>query len=108
MFDPHHNAKDAPYYLVNGSLAGSWTGLDPDVIVVPWNFETRAESLRFFTSRGHRQLIAGYYDSDPAKIRDWLAAAVPVRDSVLGVMFTTWRDDYSQLETFGNELGRPR
>ena len=54
MFDPNHNAVKGPYYLVDGSLLGSWEGLDRDVVVVPWHYEKRAESLRFFAARGHR------------------------------------------------------
>ena len=98
MFDPNHNAVPGPYYLVNGPLTGSWDGLDQDVIIVPWYFEKRAESLKFFADRGHRQVIAGYYDADPAKVADWLAAAKKVPGSVLGVMYTTWKNDYSNLE----------
>ena len=38
MFDPNHNAhKD--YYLVRGDLAGSWEGLDREVIIVTWAFQ---------------------------------------------------------------------
>ena len=106
MFDPNHNATKGPFYLVNGSLARSWEGLERDVIIVPWYFETRAESLQFFAAHGHRQLIAGYYDTDPVNIRAWLQAATTVPDSIVGVMYTTWRDDYSQLEAFRHEIGR--
>jgi hypothetical protein len=99
MFDPNHNAVDKPYYLVNGPLGGSWEGLDKDVIILPWYFEKRAESLRFFADRGNRQVIAGYYDSDPQNIQKWLAAAKGV-PGVLGVMYTTWQNKYSDLEAF--------
>ena len=61
MFDPHHNAVD-DYYLVNGTLAGSWEGLPPRVIIANWNGGHMRESLDFFADRGHRQVIAGYYD----------------------------------------------
>lgn len=98
MFDPHHNAhKD--YYLVRGDLAGSWEGLDKDVIVVPWYFGKRNESLKWFADRGHRQLIAGYYDAAPEKVRDWLDAAKKV-NGVIGVMYTTWQNQYTDLESF--------
>ena len=53
MFDPHHNAVDK-YYLVNGSLKGSWEGLARDVIIANWNGDKAAESLKFFADRGHR------------------------------------------------------
>jgi len=33
--------------------------------------------LKFFAGLGNRQLIAGYYDSAPARITDWLDAAAP-------------------------------
>jgi len=98
MFDPHHNAhKD--YYLVRGDLTGSWEGLDKEVIVVPWYFEKRAQSLKFFADRGHRQVIAGYYDAKPENVRDWLAAAKPF-PGVMGVMYTTWQHKYADLERF--------
>jgi hypothetical protein len=102
MFDPHHNAK-ADYYLVNGDLTGSWEGLDKDVVIVNWNSGKAAESLKFFADRGHRQLIAGYYDGPLSKTRQWLDKAKGV-PGVLGVMFTTWKSDYSQLEAFGKML----
>jgi hypothetical protein len=103
MFDPNHNAhKD--YYLVRGNLAGSWEGLDKDVIIVPWYFEKRNESLRWFAGRGHRQLVAGYYDHEPEQVRQWLAAARGV-SGVLGVMYTTWQHKYEDLEKFAEMLG---
>jgi hypothetical protein len=98
MFDPHHNAH-ADYYLVRGDLAGSWEGLDKDVIIVPWYFEKRVESLKWFAGRGHRQVIAGYYDAAPERVRDWLEAARPYA-GVEGVMYTTWQRRYEDLERF--------
>ena len=104
MFDPNHNAVPGPYYLVNGPLTGSWDGLDQEVIILPWYFEKRAESLKFFAERGNKQVIAGYYDADPDKVADWLAAAKKVPGSVLGVMYTTWKNDYSNLEKFSTAI----
>lgn len=98
MFDPHHNARPN-YYLVRGDLRGSWEGLDAEVIVVPWYFEKRAESLAWFAGRGHRQLIAAYYDAPPERVRDWLAAARP-HPGIEGVMYTTWQQRYDDLERF--------
>jgi len=100
MFDPHHNAVPGPYYLVNGPLTGSWEGLPREVTIMQWNFGHRVESLQFFANRSHAQVIAGYYDAPPEKIRDWLEAAKAVPESVQGVMYTTWKHDYSQLEKF--------
>ena len=98
MFDPHHNARDE-FYLVNGDLAGSWEGLPKDMTVVNWNSGKPRESLPFFGGRGHRQVLAGFYDHDPKRITDWLRAAEGV-PGVDGVMYTTWRGDFSQLEAF--------
>jgi hypothetical protein len=100
MFDPHHNAVPGPYYLVNGPLTGSWEGLPKEVTIMQWNFGKRAESLKFFADRGNAQVIAGYYDAPVEKVREWLAAAKAVPGSVQGVMYTTWKHDYSQLEKF--------
>jgi len=99
MFDPNHNAhKD--YYLVRGDLTGSWEGLDKEVIIVPWYFEKRAASLKFFADRGHHQVIAGYYDHKPEQIADWMRAAKPW-PGVDGVMYTTWQRAYKDIERFG-------
>ncbi|MGE0759094.1 MAG: hypothetical protein AB7O38_18905, partial [Pirellulaceae bacterium] len=98
MFDPHHNARDK-YYLVRGDLSGSWKGLPPDVTIVNWNHGQASKSLPFFGSRGHRQVLAGYYDHAPRAIRDWLSRAQPA-DGVDGVMYTTWRSNFQELEAF--------
>jgi hypothetical protein len=98
MFDPHHNAR-RDYYLVRGDLSGSWEGLDKEIIILPWYFEKRAQSLRWFAQRGHRQVIAGYYDDKPEYIRQWLDAARRV-EGVIGVMYTTWQQKYDDLERF--------
>lgn len=105
MFDPHHNAVKGPYYLVNGSLEGSWEGLEPEVIILPWYFSKRAESLKFFAERGHKQVIAGYYDAKPEKVAEWLTAAKAHPRSVVGVMYTTWQKKYDDLEKFAEVIG---
>ncbi len=104
MFDPYHNAVDK-YYLVGGTLAKSWEGLDKSVIIANWNSGKAADSLRFFDGRGHRQVIAGYYDTDDVKgeIRRWAEAARGV-GGVRGCMYTTWRNDYKDLEKYADEV----
>jgi hypothetical protein len=99
MFDPHHNAH-AGYYLVNGDLTGAWEGLDKDVTVGVWYREKRAESMKFFSDRGHRLMIAGYYDAPVDGMRQWLEAAAGVSAFVDGTMYTTWRQNYADLEAF--------
>ena len=104
MFDPHHNArKTGRYYLVKGDgpWHGSWEGLDKDITIVNWHGHPsgRTESLTHFASRGHRQILAGYYDGPPERITAWLGDAGKVR-GVVGVMYTTWRRSYDDLEKF--------
>lgn len=98
MFDPNHNAR-TDFYLVRGDLTGSWEGLDPRVTIVNWNFGQRDKSLRFFAGRGHRQIIAGYYDSDVQDVKKWLASAKGV-PGITGIMYTTWEHNYDALEEF--------
>ncbi len=99
MFDPNHNARNQ-YYLVNGDLSGSWEGLDAEVIVVPWAFEFRDKSMAFHASRGHHQVLAGYYDQPQAlNAAAWIQSAAHV-EHVDGIMFTTWENHYESLEAF--------
>jgi hypothetical protein len=104
MFDPYHNAH-AHYYLVHGSLAGSWRGLSRKVVVMNWNFGRRAASLKFFATRGYRQIIAGYYDSPLANLRLWMASAAGMH-GIIGYMYTTWRGNYHKLRAFAQMVRR--
>ncbi len=104
MFDPHHNAgKTGKYYIVKGDgpWYGSWEGLPEDVVVVNWNGREgiRSNSMKHFSERGHKQILAGYYDAAPEKISDWMRDAEAV-EGVIGVMYTTWRSNYTDLEEF--------
>jgi hypothetical protein len=105
MFDPHHNAQK-DYYLVRGDLKGSWEGLDPQIVILPWYFDKRDQSLQWFANRGHRQIIAGYYDGRPDQISQWLQSAKYTR-GLTGVMYTTWQNKYADLERFA-QLVRDR
>jgi len=100
MFDPYENAV-ARYYLVEGSLAGGWNGLDRSVEIVNWS--DRIDSYRWFARRGHAQALAGYYDGEEPPTDRWLPR---VRREVplTGVMYTTWKSDYTQLEPFAAAL----
>jgi hypothetical protein len=102
MFDPFHNAHDH-YYAVNGDAGGSWEGLDQEVIVATWNFKAIGPSLKWFASRGHRQVIVGYFDHDTSEIAEWIKAATSLK-GISGAMYMTWRQDYSQLGTFADRM----
>ncbi|WP_182871366.1 hypothetical protein [Stieleria mannarensis] len=98
MFDPHHNARDK-FYLVQGDLARSWEGLPDGMTIVNWNHGQASESLPFFGKQGFKQVLAGYYDSDPRRIRSWLSLGDD-DDGINGVMYTTWTGNFDHLEAF--------
>jgi hypothetical protein len=111
MFDPNHNAqKTGPYYLVkgNGPWYGSWKGLDKDVVIINWNSDPakRAESMRHFAGLGQRQILAGYYDGPVDSIRGWLRDGRQVQ-GITGAMYTTWRQQYRDVEAFASQLKQP-
>jgi hypothetical protein len=106
MFDPHHNAVKE-FYLVNGDLTGSWEGLPKDMLIVNWNSGQPTKSLSFFADRGHPQVLAGYYDAPPEKIRDWQATGKDLK-GIRGAMYTTWQSNFSDLEIFAHAAwGQP-
>lgn len=103
MFDPNHNAVDN-YYLVNGTLKGSWDGLDKSMTILNWNGGKLGESARFFAGRGHKQVIAGYYDVDDLSgFTDWDTKAKGV-PKVVGFMYTTWQQKYGLLDEYGKAM----
>ena len=75
MFDPLHNAVDN-YYAVNGSLTGSWKGLDKGIGIVNWHGGLMGKNSQFFADLGLQQILSGYYDGDEdgSAIAKWLAA----------------------------------
>lgn len=103
MFDPMHNAVDN-YYAVNGTLKGSWEGLDKDVGIVNWHGELLGKNLPFFAGLGLRQVLSGYYDSDEQGegIAKWLEATKGV-EGVVGAMYTTWEDKYGAMEAWAGK-----
>lgn len=112
MFDPYHNAHD-DYYLVNGTWAGSWEGLSPDVGIVDWYFDVRKKDLPWFAARGHKQILAGYYDDSAEYTVTWLKDSRNVK-GIEGVMYTTWQNRYDDIEKYaqtvwggGTKTGRP-
>jgi hypothetical protein len=108
MFDPFHNAGDTadPYYLVNGNWAGSWAGVPSDVVIANWNHGARArESAEFFASRGHRQILAGYYDTPPERFNDrqWLAELEGV-PGIEGVLYCQWGSGFGNLGAWARHV----
>ena len=101
MFDPHHNAL-GDSYLVNGTLAESWKGLDRSVVIANGNAGKAKPSLDFFAGRGHSQIIARYYDEED-NFASWNAAtrSVPL---VEGFMYTTWVNRYDDLVRYARMI----
>lgn len=109
MFDPLHNAVDN-FYAVNGSLKGSWKGLDKDVGIVNWHGGLKGKNCQFFADLGLKQILSGYYDwdEDGSAIAGWLdnTKGVP---GIVGAMYTTWEDKYSAMDTWAGKAwgGKP-
>ena len=103
MFDPMHNAVEH-YYAVNGSLAGSWKGLDKDIGIVNWNGGLKGRNCQFFADLGLRQILSGYYDSDEdgSGIAEWLRNTKDV-PGIAGAMYTTWENKYSALRPWAQQ-----
>jgi hypothetical protein len=103
MFDPMHNAVDH-YYAVNGTLAGSWKGLDKDIGIVNWHGGLEGRNCKFFADLGLRQLLSGYYDGDEdgATIARWLdhTKGIP---GIVGAMYTTWEDKYDAMDAWAGK-----
>lgn len=97
MFDPMHNAVDQ-YYAVNGSLAGSWEGLDTGIGIVNWHGGLHGRNCPFFAARGLRQVLSGYYDGDEdgAAIAAWIDSTRGI-PGIVGAMYTTWEDRYDAM-----------
>ncbi len=98
MFDPMHNAVDN-YYAVNGTLKGSWEGLDKDIGIVNWYGKLQGKNCKFFADRGLKQILSGYYDHDEdgREIVSWLDNT-PDISGIIGAMYTTWENRYEAMD----------
>jgi len=103
MFDPRHNAVDH-YYAVNGSLKGSWKGLDPGIGIVNWHGGLQGKNCPFFADLGLKQILSGYYDSDEdgSGIAGWLDKTKGV-PGIVGAMYTTWEDKYGAMDKWAQK-----
>jgi len=103
MFDPMHNAVDH-YYAVNGSLAGSWKGLDPSIGIVNWHGGLKGKNCKFFADLGLKQILSGYYDGDEdgSRIAAWIdnTRGIP---GISGAMYTTWEDKYGAMDVWAHK-----
>ena len=106
MLDPNCNGH-ANYYLVEGDFTGAWDHVPRGLIMAVWGGAPNEASLRFFSSRGTRTLVACYYDEDDLKnTAAWLDLA-PRTPKLRGFMYTTWQQKYDLLPQFGELLRKP-
>lgn len=100
MFDPMHNAVDH-CYAVNGTLAGSWKGLDKGIGIVNWPGGLKGKNCKFFADLGLRQILSGYYDSDEngSGIAQWLENTMEA-PRIVGAMSTTREDKYGAMDAW--------
>jgi len=103
MLDPMHNAVDN-YYAVNGTLKGSWEGLDKDIGIVNWHGGLQGKNCKFFADRGLRQILSGYYDHDEdgSRIAKWLDNTRDI-PGIIGAMYTTWEDRYDAMDKWAKK-----
>ncbi|HQA45086.1 MAG TPA: hypothetical protein PK579_11085 [Phycisphaerae bacterium] len=106
MFSPAGNARDH-YYLVEGTMAGSWEGLPGDMLICNWTGKDLEKSLKFFAERGHGQVASINFD-DVTDVTAATRKALEILDRTphaMGLLFTTWKKRYEGLEEFGRLLG---
>lgn len=101
MFDPNHNAR-SDYYLVRGDFRESWKYIPEKLIIAVWGGRPREKSLKFFSEKGFKILIANYYDADNMDdVKEWLNLAKSVQ-GVRGFMYTTWQKKYDMLGEYSS------
>ncbi len=72
--------------------------------IMCWNHDTAAASIKYFSDLGFPVLAATYYDEASDNNCDWLQKLQPYSQAQ-GMMYTTWREDYSHLDTFAQTFG---
>jgi hypothetical protein len=105
LFDPAVNGKD-PYYLTGeGGWKLAWKFLPKNLAVVNLNSQDH-ESVAWFARHDVDQILAGYGDGAEGDIRATLAKAGK-SSRVVGVMYTTWLNNYNSLEAFAQAAWGP-
>lgn len=107
MFNPAHNAKDR-FYCCRGSFKGSWRLIPRDIVIVDWYGAKYSESLPFWQREGFDVIAATYYDAPVERRSAPDISAASRYPNVRGVVYTTWRNDYSALRKFAKLLDGSR
>lgn len=100
MLDPNHNAHQ-DYCQARGDFTNSLDYIPKDIKIVCWNFNKRKLSTLHFTKKGFQIIGAVYYD-DPNldSSISWLKTLAEYNNAI-GIMFTTWQNNYDLLDNFG-------
>lgn len=96
MFDPNLNARK-DYAMIKGGFEGSWNYIPKTIRPVVWDYNKRDVSLSHFKNNAFRSFVSVSVDS--ADMNNW-KKTLDNNDPVLGIMYTTWKKDYSKLEEF--------
>jgi len=104
MFTPFHNGRPFEeagyYYHCSGTYYGCWKELPGEVRIANWYSPNRLNPI-WFETRGHRQVMCGYYDNPnlKANIGAWMNATSSV-DKVVGIMYTQWSTGFEHMSEF--------
>jgi hypothetical protein len=96
MFDPNLNARK-DYAMIKGGFEGSWNYIPKTIRPVVWDYNKRDDSLKHFKNNGFKSFVSVSVDS--SDMNNW-KKSLDSNDPVLGIMYTTWKKDYSKLEDF--------
>ena len=105
MFDPWHNAK-AKVGGCKGSFVGSADLIPADVGMMFWHGGILEKSAPYFAERKHNFMGSICCDSKNVQkvLRNWKEKLSPYPE-LRGFMYTTWVNNYDNLDLFMKELG---
>jgi hypothetical protein len=71
---------------------------------VNWAGYLRGRNLKWFSDRGHEQILSGYYDRDETGegIESWLKAGEGL-PGVTGAMYTSWEEKFDAMEAWAEK-----
>ena len=105
MFDPNHNSLKT-YFLVDGSLEGTWKYLPKDMGIVCWYFDQRKNSLEFFSGHGFKTISSAGPDSAALDNPKGWMAVMDKTPGATGIMYTTWSNDFTLVAPFGDLVSK--
>lgn len=107
MVDPwclSATSRKGAYAGLYSGMRGVWDLLPRDLGIAYWREDSRGQGLPFFSKRGHRILVACYYDAatlDGSLVWARMALDTPGAD---GIMYCTWMDRWMLLGDWGEAM----